>query len=155
MKLCIKAQQICIHFCFMMVAMFVFTSISFAATPVNKNLSGVAIKGYDTVAYFTQQKPVIGMKEYSHTWMGAICLLSSKENKELFIQNPNKYASQYGGFCAYAVSQGGKAQIDPKAWTVYKDKLYLNYSLAVRDKKWLPNRDALIIQADKNWPTFQ
>ena len=150
MKLFIKAKQVCIPFCFMMVA-FVFTSISVAATPVNKNLSGVAIKGYDTVAYFTQQKPVKGKKEYSHKWMEAIWHFSSEENKELFIQNPRMYASQYGGFCAYAVSQGSRAQIDPKAWTVYKDKLYLNYSRTVRDKKWLPNRDALIIQADKIW----
>jgi YHS domain-containing protein len=109
------------------------------------------IKGYDAVAYFTTGKPVKGSKDFEQQWMGATFRFSSKENLELFKKAPEKYAPQYGGYCAYAVSQGYTAPVDPEAWDIVSGKLYLNYSKSVQ-KKWREKRDEYITAADKNWP---
>ena len=89
--------------------------------------SSSAIKGYDTVAYFTQEKAVEGNKKYQYQWKGAKWLFSSQKNLDLFTVNPDKYAPQYGGWCAYAVSQNTTASIEPDLFTIVDDKLYLNY----------------------------
>ncbi|MGH7601213.1 MAG: YHS domain-containing (seleno)protein [bacterium] len=109
------------------------------------------IKGYDPVAYFTTGKPIKGQKDFEHQWMGATFRFSSKENLGLFKKAPEKYAPQYGGYCAYAVSQGYTAPVDPQAWDIVSGKLYLNYSKSVQ-KKWREKRDEYIAAADKNWP---
>jgi len=109
------------------------------------------IDGYDPVAYFTEGKPVKGLKEFEYQWMEAAWRFANKENLELFKKNPEKYAPQYRGYCAYAVSQGYTAKVDPEAWDIVDEKLYLNYSKSVR-KKWREKRDEYIILADKNWP---
>lgn len=119
-------------------------------TPV---FSDLAIRGYDTVAYFTQNKAVKGDKAIAHDYKGAKWLFSSKENKALFIAEPSKYAPQYGGYCAYAVSQGSTASIEPEQFTVLNGKLYLNYSKKVNDL-WTKDRDNFIVDADKNWPSL-
>jgi YHS domain-containing protein len=114
----------------------------------------LAIKGYDAVAYFTTGKPVKGLKDFEHQWMGGKFRFSSKENLELFKKMPEKYAPQYGGYCAYAVSQGYTAPVDPEAWDLVNGKLYLNYSKSVQ-KKWREKRDEYITAADKNWPELK
>ena len=114
--------------------------------------SNNAIKGYDTVAYFTQNQDVEGSDEFSFEYKGANWLFSSKENLELFKADPEKYAPQYGGYCAYAVSQGGTASVQPDLFTIHKGKLYLNYNESINDK-WAKDKDAYIEAADKHWPT--
>ena len=86
--------------------------------PVNKDGSGVAIKGYDPVAYFTQSKPVKGSASFTHQWMNSTWWFASAEDRDEFARTPEKYAPQYGGYCAYGVSQGHTAPIDPEAWTI-------------------------------------
>ncbi|MCR9096517.1 MAG: YHS domain-containing protein [bacterium] len=123
-----------------------------ALDPINATFFGdVAIEGTDPVAYFTEGRPVEGTKAHSLEYMGATWRFASAENKAAFEADPDKYAPQYGGYCAWAVSQGYTAGIDPDAWTIVEGKLYLNYDESVM-KSWLADRDALIDRADANWP---
>jgi YHS domain-containing protein len=119
--------------------------------PVNQNRKGLAIKGYDPVAYFTAQQPTKGDPKFSHAWNGATWNFASTQNLELFKANPTKYAPQFGGYCAWAVSQNDTADIDPTAWKIVKDKLYLNYNESIQ-KKWEKDIPGLIAKAEKNWP---
>ncbi len=113
--------------------------------------SSKAIKGYDTVAYFTENKPVKGVSDYSLEHKGATWLFSTQENLELFQANPEKYEPQYGGYCAYAVSQNTTASIKPELFTIHDGKLYLNYNQSINEK-WLERKASYIKEADKNWP---
>lgn len=123
-----------------------------AADLINTTLFGnLAIEGYDPVAYFQQNKAVEGNKKFQHEWQGAKWNFSSAENRDSFAAEPEKYAPQYGGYCAYAVAQNSTASIEPEQFTIVKDKLYLNYNAKIR-KKWRADRDNYIVQADKNWP---
>ncbi len=123
-----------------------------AISPVNKSLlGGVAIDGYDAVAYFTDAKPVEGSKEFSFEWKGATWRFASAAHRDLFAQEPGKYAPQYGGYCAYAVAHGKTADIDPAAWTVRGGRLFLNYDADIQ-QKWLQDPDGYIAKADANWP---
>jgi YHS domain-containing protein len=121
------------------------------AAPVNQNGNGIAIKGYDAVAYFTDSKPVKGSPEFSYKWMGATWNFASAAHRDEFAKAPAKYAPQYGGYCAYGVSQNHTAAIDPEAWTILDGKLYLNYSQGVK-KTWSQAIPKYLEQADKNWP---
>ena len=121
------------------------------ADPVNKNGSGVAIKGYDAVAYFTDSKPVKGLPAFTYQWMGATWQYATAAHRDEFARTPEKFAPQYGGYCAYGVSQNHTAPIDPEAWTVRDGKLYLNYSQGVK-KTWSKEVPKHVEQADKNWP---
>jgi hypothetical protein len=126
-----------------------------AAEKVNKStFGGVAIEGYDPVAYFEDGKPVEGSKDFTFEWMEATWRFASAEHRDLFAADPEKYAPQYGGYCAYAVSQGSTAGIDPEAWSIVDGKLYLNYNQKIQ-KKWEADRDAFIEAADENWPKIQ
>jgi len=109
-----------------------------------------AIRGYDTVAYFEAGKPVKGAPDIAYKYNGATWHFASTENLELFKQNPEYYGPQYGGYCAFAMSKGFIASIDPQAWAIRNDKLYLNYSLGVRET-WLKDADVYIEKADKHW----
>lgn len=117
-------------------------------TPWNNNL---AIRGYDTVAYFTDNQAIKGNRQYSVEWQGATWRFVSNEHKTMFLESPEKYAPQYGGYCAYAVAKNDTASIDPTQFLVRDGKLYLNYDNKVQEK-WLANLDEFIEQADKNWP---
>lgn len=111
---------------------------------------GIALKGYDAVAFFTQAKPVKGSSDYSFQWNGANWLFSSKADLESFKRSPEKYAPQYGGYCAYGTAEGHKAPTQADTWTIVDDKLYFNYNLKVKEL-WSKNRGALIDSANKNW----
>ena len=113
---------------------------------------GVALRGYDPVAYFTEGKPVKGSAEHRFDHKGSTFHFASKANRDRFAAEPAKYAPQYGGFCAYGLSGGYKAAIDPAAFTVVGDKLYLNYNRDVQ-KKWSADVPGHIAKADKNWPS--
>ncbi len=113
--------------------------------------NGVAIKGYDPVSYHTMKQAVAGKAQFAFEWKGVKWLFSSQENKNLFSSNPDNYAPKYGGYCAYAASKGALAPIDPDAWTIHANKLYLNYSLSVR-KIWRQDIEGNIKKANTNWP---
>ncbi len=123
----------------------------FAATPLTFAEDGVAINGYDPVAYFMQSEPVEGMAEFGFDWNGATWRFASAANRAAFATDPAAYAPRYGGYCAYAVSQGYTATTDPDAWTVHDGKLYLNYSRRVR-RIWLRDIPGHVAAADANWP---
>ncbi|RJQ47599.1 MAG: YHS domain-containing protein [Nitrospiraceae bacterium] len=118
---------------------------------VNISRDGIAIKGYDPVAYFTDSRPVKGDSRYEHTWNGAKWLFASTKHLALFKSDPEKYAPRYGGYCAYAVSQGATADIDPEAWTIVDGKLYLNLNKDVQGL-WEKDIPGYIQKADRNWP---
>ncbi len=140
--------------------LFLFLLAAFAmATPAGAGMTvfiddGAAIKGYDPVAYFTDGKPVKGKAEFSHEWMGVSWRFASAEHRDAFAADPARYAPQYGGFCAWAVSQGYTAEIDPAAWRIEGGKLYLNYSQSVQSR-WAQDIPGNIGKADKNWPDIR
>ena len=137
---------------FLTVLILCFSTAALAASdPVNQNRKGVAIKGYDPVAYFAEQKPVKGNRRIGYTWQGARWYFSSLENRTRFSESPERFAPQYGGYCAWAVGRNYLAPIDPKAWKIVDDKLYLNYSRSIRSV-WLENVAENIRKADANWP---
>lgn len=141
------------HIPLVVAALLVVLAAPAAATdPVNKTFFGdQAIKGYDAVAYHQEGKAVKGSKKISHTWQDANWLFSSAENRDLFAADPEAYAPQYGGYCAYAVSQGYTADIDPEAWKMIDGKLYLNYSAKIQ-QKWEQDTAGYIRDADSRWP---
>ena len=117
-------------------------------TPWTNNL---AIRGYDTVAYFTEGKPVKGIKKFKTKWMGAEWFFSSEEHMNMFKSDPTKYAPQYGGYCAYAMSDGRLVGIDEEAFTIRDGKLYLNYSKSVM-KEWRSGSVQFIEEANGWYP---
>lgn len=116
------------------------------------SFSNVAAGGYDVTAYFTEAKPVKGKKAFRTEYKGADWYFASQENLDKFTGNPEMYAPQYGGYCAWAVAQGSTASGDPLQWTVHNDKLYLNYDKEVNER-WSADKDRFIVDGDKNWPS--
>lgn len=128
-----------------------------SAEAINTTYFGdLAVEGYDVVAYFTdtENAPIKGKKKFTYEWMEANWRFSSEENRELFKADPEKYAPQYGGYCAYAVgAKNATAGIEPEQFTLIDGKLYLNYNAKTQDT-WTENRDDYIITGDKNWPSI-
>jgi YHS domain-containing protein len=114
--------------------------------------SNVAIRGYDPVAYFTLGRPTQGEATFKATYQGAEFRFATAANRAAFIANPARYAPQYGGYCAWAVSQGYTAGIDPTAWAIVDGKLYLNYNRTIQTR-WQGDRANLIQAGNRNWPT--
>lgn len=115
---------------------------------------GKAIKGYDPVAYFTESKPVQGDPKVSYNYQGANWYFASSTNRDAFKANPEKYAPQYGGYCAFGTSKGYKAPTEADAFTIVDDKLYLNYNTKVRTE-WQKDQAGYIKKANANWPTIK
>ena len=115
---------------------------------------GIAINGYDTVAYLTVGKPVRGSIDHVEHWKGIAWRFASEENRGLFAAAPEKYAPQYGGFCAYAVAHGSKTSTEPDAFSVIDNKLYLNFDQAIKSR-WHRNRSVYIKDGDSNWRHLQ
>src|SRR3954447_918140 len=113
-----------------------------------------AIHGYDAVAYFKEGKPVKGNPSFTYRYKDANWLFVSRENADAFKAAPEKFLPQYGGYCAYGLSEGHKAPTDPKAFTIVDNKLYLNYNLSVKEE-WSKNQHQRIDAADKLWPTLK
>lgn len=112
-----------------------------------------AINGYDTVAYFTLGKPVKGQDALVHEWMGAKWKFSSQAHLDLFKANPEKYAPQYGGYCAYGVAQDNLVKVEPDQFTVRDGKLYLNYDADVQ-RLWLKDPAGFIRTADAKFASL-
>jgi len=113
----------------------------------------IAIKGYDTVVYFTEGKALKGNEQFIFQWNGMVWYFSNKKNKDLFVKNPEKYAPQYNGYCAWAMVESRKAETDPEVWKIINDKLYLNCSETAYEK-WSKDIQGNIKKADKNWLKF-
>ena len=113
--------------------------------------SGIAIDGTDPVAYFTVNAPVPGSSEFTYEWGGATWQFSSAENRDLFVSNPEAYAPQYGGHCAWAVAQGYTAPTEPDAWSIVDGKLYLNFNRSIQTR-WERDISGNIAKGDSNWP---
>ncbi len=112
---------------------------------------GAAIRGYDPVAYFTERMPVKGSEQVTTEYKGSTFRFASAANREAFVADPDKYAPQYGGFCAFGMAKGYKASTEPAAFTVVGDKLYLNYNEDVRTR-WQKDIPGYVNKADRNWP---
>jgi hypothetical protein len=112
-----------------------------------------AINGFDTVAYFTASKPVRGLDGFVTEWMGAKWKFSTQANLDLFKTSPEKYAPQYGGYCAYGVAQGNLVKVDPDQFTIREGKLYLNYDADIQ-AKWLKDPAGFNKLADSKFQTL-
>jgi hypothetical protein len=113
-----------------------------------------AINGYDVVAFFKESKPIKGEDKLTFEWQKAVWHFATTENLEAFKANPEKYAPQYGGYCAYGTSDGHKAPTQADTWTIVSDKLYFNYNENVK-VLWNKNQAELIKKADINWPKIK
>lgn len=141
-------------------AMLFSATAALAAPPINTLEGGAstvrtdtAILGHDTVAYFTDGKPIKGNEEFTVDWMGAKWQFASKEHLDLFKAEPDRYAPQYGGYCAYGVAKDGLVSIEPDRFKVIDGKLYLNYNDEVQTA-WLKDPAGYIRQADKKFKSL-
>jgi len=131
----------------------IFTGAALAKDPVyTARFSSLAVDGYDPVAYFTDGAPAKGSKEFSTEYNGARWLFVSADNLAAFTADPQAYAPQYGGYCAWAVSQNYTARGNPMNWKIVDDKLYLNYNDEIQER-WNKDIPGFIAAGDKNWPT--
>lgn len=136
------------------VAVFSACSRPASFSKINTGSDGLALKGFDAVAYFTANGAAKGDPKYELVWNGAKWFFSSAENLERFRTSPESYAPQFGGYCSYAVSKGYTADGDPEAWKIVDGKLYLNYNANVRTmwEKELPDN---IQKGVENWAGFE
>jgi YHS domain-containing protein len=118
------------------------------------NSNGVAIKGYDPVAYFTSNKAVLGYDSISTEWSGSVWKFISLENQQAFKNKPTKYAPEYGGYCAYGSSEKHLSPTDPTAFTIVNNKLYLNYNAKVKEI-WIKDTSNRIVAADLYWQSLK
>lgn len=137
---------------FTFLILLVSSTFAFANPPVETGtFNNKAIYGYDTVAYWTDNKARKGADEFVHTWRGAQWYFASAENKALFVADPEKYAPQYGGYCAFGMANDKLVSIDEDAFQIYKGKLYLNYSKRVAER-FNEDLDYFIAEADRIYP---
>jgi len=126
----------------------------FGGIAAGQSLAGdVAIKGYDTVAYFKAGAALKGNESFTFSWHGMTWCFLSKENRDLFAAGPEKYAPQYDGYCAWAMTESRKAITDPEVWKIVDGKLYLNCSKSAYEK-WSRDIPGNIKKADANWMTL-
>lgn len=118
----------------------------------NTLYAGLGAKGYDVVSYFTDNKPVMGSANFTFDYRGVSWHFASQEHRDLFAKSPAKYAPQYGGFCAWGVSEGRLFDVDPvTGWAIHDGKLYLNFNADVL-AKFTGDPTGIIAKAEKNWP---
>jgi hypothetical protein len=115
---------------------------------------GLAVQGFDVVAYFTDGQPVRGSAYYVQRWRDVEWRFASAEHRDAFAADPERYAPQYGGFCAYGVAQGALVDVDPTAWRIVDGRLYLNVNHSV-SRTWSADIPGNIRQADQNWPRLR
>lgn len=144
------------HFSKLAVALILLTSAlsALAGPDTETDTNDVILAGHDAVAYFTEGRPVEGSPEYTATYNGAIYRFSSFTNRDLFSQNPAKYAPQYGGFCAYGMTFGKKFEINGKAFEIVDGKLYVNKNEDVY-KAWKEDVPGHIVEANGQWPNVK
>lgn len=140
---------------FLMVIALFMSSVSYAQDAISTGFfSNKALNGYDTVAYFTDNKAVEGSAKFVTEYQGADWYFASQQHLDLFLIDPEKYAPQYGGYCAWAVSEKNDfAPSDPTKWAIVDGKLYLNYDQTIK-QKWDLDPVLHIQQADAHWPAL-
>ena len=121
-----------------------------AGDAINATDENIAIKGYDTVAYFAENRPMKGKPEFEHVWQGARWQFATPEHRDMFATDPLRYAPRYGGFCSGGMSLGVKSTINPEAWAIIDGKLYLAFSERTM-KRFTSDADSNIAKADANW----
>lgn len=126
------------------------SSLSFAGADTETDANGVILAGYDAVSYFTENAAIEGSAEYTAVHNDAIYRFSSAQNRDLFSANPEKYAPQYGGFCAYGAALGKKFDVNGKAFEIVDGKLYVNKNEDVYET-WVEDKAENIVDADKQW----
>lgn len=119
---------------------------------INTARGELAVKGYDVVAYTTAAKALPGRPEFEYRWNGAVWRFVSAAHRDAFSRDPERYAPQFGGYCAWAVSRGYTADTDPEAWKIVDGRLYLNYSKRVQ-RMWEQDIPGNIEKAKANWPS--
>lgn len=122
-----------------------------AGKPVRTDDNGVAAYGHDVVAYYTEGRAIEGSAAYSHRWRGARWHFATPEHRDLFAGNPERYAPAFGGWCAWAMSEGRLVAGDPEYWAIHDDRLYFNCNQAAQDN-WDADRDGNIERAAEHWP---
>ena len=134
-------------------------TISWAAVPgstsaVNVDQAGLALRGFDPVAYFETGKPMKGVEAISASFNGARYLFATEAHRQTFLADPTKYVPQFGGFCAVGTSFGEKVDADPQTGRVIGGKLYVNYNDKAQAifEKDVPGT---IARAEQNWPTVK
>lgn len=127
---------------------------AFAGIDTNTDENGVILAGHDAVAYFTENKPVVGSAEFTAVYQDAIYRFASAQNRDLFAANPAKYAPAYGGYCSTGTSFGRKFEVDGKAFKVVDGTLYVNKNAQVHEY-WSKDIGGNIDKADGNWTTIK
>ena len=122
-----------------------------ASVKINVDATGLMIRGYDPVAYFTEGRPVPGRADISMEYDGAKYLFSSTANRDAFNADPEKYVPQYGGYCAFGVAMRKKFDIDPSSWRIVDSKLYLNLNPSILEQ-WSADTKGYIKKSEKYWP---
>ena len=146
MKSPLSTIQIIVCFSFALFLLTGLGGIVFGESPV----SDVAIKGYDTVAYFKDSKALKGSESFPFQWHNLTWYFLTGENRDLFAANPEKYAPQYDGYCAWAMTESRKAITNPEVWRIVDGKLYLNCSVTAYEK-WIKDIPGNIKKANENW----
>ncbi len=125
------------------------------AGPVLTDADGVAIQGYDAVAYFVDNRPNQGSPEYGADWNGARWWFSSAENRDLFLSDPESFAPAYGGWCAYGMAEGYAAETDPvNGWTIHEGRLYLNWDAEIT-ADWRADKAGFLKKSEAQWPEVE
>ena len=127
------------------------STVALAKELNNLDASGVALQGYDPVAFFTDNRPVRGDQQFHTQYHGATYYFASAEHKATFEKEPAKYEPQFGGFCAYGTSRGKTVPIKIEAWQIVNGRLLMQYDLDVKDK-FNSDPQGNLNKADKNWP---
>ena len=125
-----------------------------SAQEFNLDAAGLALRGYDPVAYFTAGKPEAGRGEFTATHKGATYRFVSAANRDAFTAAPDRYLPQYGGWCAFAAAAGKKADGDPQVWRIENGKLYLNYNRSI-GQRWSADIPGYVARADAKWPEIR
>jgi YHS domain-containing protein len=133
----------------LIISLLLAATASFADTPQYATGNG-AIDGFDPVSYFSENRPERGSSDITAEWNGAVWHFTTIEHRDTFMKDPEKYAPQYGGFCALGMAHGGDVPTNPEAWTIWEGKLYLNMIKEV-SITWRYNPDKLIARADEKW----
>ena len=143
----LRRQLICIW-------LLLLATYTHAVAPIHTSaFNNLALSGYDAVSYFHDGAPSKGRGQLSTTYKGAEWRFSEAEHLAAFISDPDKYAPQFGGYCAWAVAHNNTAKGDPLEWTIHNDKLYLNYNASIK-ARWRADKEAKIKAAEANWPTL-
>jgi len=127
------------------------STISVAKELNNLDRNGVAIQGYDPIAFFTDSRAVRGNSQFQSAYGGAKYYFASAEHKAAFDKEPAKYEPQFGGYCAYGASQGHKVPIKIEAWQIVNGRLLMQYDLDVKDT-FNKDQQGNLRKADQKWP---